>query len=43
MAKDEIKKLLEASKKELDNDHDNFEKSIKNDLTSFKKKVLDQI
>ncbi len=43
MAKEEIKKLLESSKNVLDNDHKNFEKSIKNDLTSFKKKTLDQI
>ena len=43
MTKEEIKKLLEISKKTLDNDHENFVKSIKNDLTSFKKKTLDQI
>ncbi len=43
MAKEEIKKLLENSKKTLDQDHDNFVKSIKNDLTSFKKKTLDEI
>ena len=43
MAKEEIKKLLENSKKTLDNDHENFVKSIKSDLTSFKKKTLDQI
>jgi len=43
MVKDEIKKLLENSKKTLDNDHENFVKSIKDDLTSFKKKTLDQI
>jgi len=43
MVKDEIKKLLENSKKTLDNDHENFVKSIKSDLTSFKKKTLDQI
>ena len=43
MAKEEIKKLLENSKKELDNDHDNFVKSIQTDLQSFKKKTLDQI
>ncbi len=43
MAKEEIKKLLENSKKTLDTDHENFVKSIKNDLTSFKKKTLDQI
>ncbi len=43
MAKEEIKKLLESSKNALDNDHENFTKSIKDDLTSFKKKTLDQI
>jgi len=43
MAKEEIKKLLENSKKELDNDHDNFVKSIQDDLKIFKKKTLDQI
>jgi len=43
MTKEEIKQLLEKSKKTLDNDHENFVKSIKNDLTSFKKKTLDQI
>lgn len=43
MAKEEIKKLVENSKKVLEQDHDSFVKSIKNDLTSFKKKTLDQI
>ena len=43
MAKEEIKKLLETSKKELDGDYDNFVNSIKDDLTSFKKKTLDRI
>ncbi len=43
MTKEEIKKLVENSKKTLDNDHENFAKSIKNDLSSFKKKTLDQI
>ncbi len=43
MVKEEIKKLLENSKKTLDKDHENFVKSVKNDLTSFKKKTLDQI
>ncbi len=43
MTKEEIKKLLENSKKALDEDHENFVKSIKNDITSFKKKTLDQI
>ena len=43
MAKEEIKKLLENSKKELDGDYDNFVNSIKDDLSSFKKKTLDQV
>ena len=43
MAKEEIKKLFENSKRELESDHDNFVNSIKNDLASFKKKTLDQI
>ena len=43
MAKDEIKKLLENSKKEIDRDHENFVNSIKDDLASFKKKTLEQI
>ena len=43
MVKEEIKKLLENSKKELDGDYDNFIKSIQDDLTSFKKKTLDRV
>ena len=43
MAKEEIKKLLENSKKELDSEYDNYVQSIKDDLTSFKKKTLDRI
>ena len=43
MAKEEIKKLVENSKKVLEQDHENSAKSIKNDLVSFKKKTLDQI
>lgn len=43
MAKEEIKKLIENSKKVLEQDHENFTKSIKNDLASFKKKTLDKI
>ncbi len=43
MTKEEIKKLVENSKKVLEQDHENFAKSIKNDLTSFKKKTLDLI
>ena len=43
MPKDEIKKLLENSKKQLAQDYTNYEKSIKDDLKNFKKKTLDQI
>ena len=43
MAKEEIKKLLDNSKKELDGDYDNFVNSIKDDLSSYKKKALDRI
>jgi len=43
MTKEEIKKLLENSKKELDGSYDDFVNSIKDDLKSFKKKTLDQI
>jgi len=43
MANEEIKKLVENSKKVLEQDHENFAKSIRNDLKSFKKKTLDLI
>ena len=43
MGKDEIKKLLENSKKVLEQDYNNFENTIKDNLNSFKKKTLDQI
>ena len=43
MAKEEIKKLLENSKKELDGSYDNFIKSIQDDLASFKQNALDRI
>ena len=43
MAKEEIKKLIEDSKKALDQDKENFAKSIKDDLSSFKKKTLSKI
>ncbi|MDC0605492.1 hypothetical protein OAO63_02465 [Nitrosopumilus sp.] len=43
MAKEEIKKLIENSKKELDQNYDGFVKSIQDDLQSFKKKTLDKI
>ena len=43
MVKEEIKKLIETSKKDLDASHDDFVKSIQSDLQSFKKKTLDKI
>lgn len=43
MAKDEIRKLLENSKKILQQDHDHFVQTIKDDLNNFKKKTLEKI
>ena len=43
MAKEEIKKLLEQSKKSLEKEHDDFFATIKKDFDTFKKKTLDQI
>ncbi len=43
MAKEEIKNLVENSKKSLEDEYENFSNSIKEDLTSFKKKSLDRI
>jgi hypothetical protein len=43
MAKEEIKKLLDNSKKVIEHEHENFQNTIKNNLNSFKKKTLDQI
>ena len=43
MAKDEIKKLLEKSKQNLEKEHNDFSASIKRDFDTFKKKTLDQI
>ena len=43
MAKEEIKKILENSKKELDVNYEDFVNSIKDDLKSFKKKTLDRV
>ncbi len=43
MPKDEIKKLLENSKKQLERDYTNFDESIKESLKNFKKKTLDEI
>ena len=43
MTKEETKKLLDESKKELAHYYESFEKSIKDELLSFKKKTLEQI
>ena len=43
MAKNEIKRLLENSKKTLDNEYEKKKKIIKDQLNSAKKKTLDQI
>ena len=43
MAKEDIKKLIENSKKVIDQDKENFAKSIKDDLSSFKKNTLTKI
>jgi len=43
MAKENIKKLLEESQKRLEDDNSTFEKTIKEDLRTFKKKTLDKL
>ena len=43
MGKEEIKKLIEDSKKSLEQDHEKFSQSIKEDLQTFKKKTLEKI
>ena len=43
MAKDEIKRLLENSKKTLDHEYETSAKQIKDNLQSAKKKTLDKI
>lgn len=43
MTKDKIKKLLDDSKKTIEQEHENFVTTIKNDLQNFKKKTLDKI
>ena len=43
MTKEEIKKLIESSKKILEQDYENLVGSIKDDLASSKKKALDEI
>ena len=43
MSKEEIKRLLENSKKAVQQDHDKSVKIIKDDLQNFKKKTLEKI
>jgi len=43
MANDEIKKLLESSIKVIEQNHESFVKTIKDDLQNFKKITLDKI
>ena len=43
MTKEEIKKFIDKSKKELDSSCDDYIKSIHDDLAIFKKKTLDRI
>jgi len=42
MVKENIKKTLESTKSSLDQDYDDFVKSIKSDLESFKKTMLEK-
>jgi ATP-dependent protease HslVU (ClpYQ) ATPase subunit len=42
MAKEDIKKILESTKSSLVQDYDDFVKSIKSDLESFKKTMLEK-
>ena len=42
MTKEGIKKTLESTKSSLDQDYDDFVKSIKSDLESFKKTMLEK-
>lgn len=43
MPKEDIKKLLDESKKTLEKEHDKSVKQIKDELNSTKKKTLDKI
>ena len=43
MGKEEIKKFIEDSKKSVEQDHEKFSQSIKDELQSFKKKTLEKI
>ena len=42
MVKEDIKKTLESTKSSLDQDYDDFVKSIKSDLESFKTTMLEK-
>ena len=42
MTKKNIKKILESTKSDLDQDYDGFVKSIKSNLESFKKRMLEK-
>lgn len=43
MARDEIKKMVEESKRRLDDYYDESAKSIRDELASSKKRTLDRI
>lgn len=43
MGKEEIKSLLENSKKVLDQNFENFEQQVKDDLTNSKKNTIKKI
>ncbi|WP_255464267.1 hypothetical protein [Nitrosopumilus sp. b1] len=43
MAKEEIKSLVENSKKILEQDFEQHSKNVKSELNSFKKKTLDRV
>ena len=43
MPKEEIKKLLDNSKKVLEQEYEKSQNTIKDNLQNFKKKTLDQI
>ena len=43
MAKEEIGKLLDDSKGRLDADCEGFEKSVRDELASYKAKTMDRI
>ena len=43
MGKEEIKKIIEDSKRSLRGEHESFAKSVKDDLDSFKNKALKKV